>query len=77
MRLHARPDHPDYREDLASFLVRLNGADVRDCVFADEEAGIVEVLVCRTDGAPLIDSAGNAVTETRRGKVEIYRRAAA
>jgi hypothetical protein len=77
MRLHARPDHPDYRPDLAQFLVRLNGVDVADCVAADEDAGTVEVMVCNVQGKPLTDAAGTIVTETKRGKVEIYRRAEA
>lgn len=74
MRLHARPDHPDYRPDIGEYNVRLDGAVINHCVFADEENGVVEIYLCDTKGNPLTDNANTIVTEIKRGRVELIRR---
>lgn len=70
MRISASIQHPDWHPIASNrnLKVYLNDVLQQACVFADEEAGVVEVLV---DPRPGYHSPGVLPTEKRHGAVRI------
>jgi hypothetical protein len=69
MRVSARINDCGFVANRAGILITLDGVNVRDCVLADDQAGIVVVRV-RDNNGVLVSENGDRLREvTRRGVV--------
>ena len=74
MRLSVDPKDPGYSADAINAGVRIDGVEQSRVITADEEKGEAIRFVANPEGGVMIDPADSTrfLTETIRGKVEIY-----
>ncbi|TIO39515.1 MAG: hypothetical protein E5X96_00185 [Mesorhizobium sp.] len=70
MKLSADKESPHYNASMLPARVVLDGNDIRDVVFADEEEGYALVLKRHNNGDAVTDG-NNFVYEKKAGKIEI------
>lgn len=56
MKLHSDPDHIDYNPVARHAVVYLNEQMVKHCVYADEEHGFVDLMVCDSNDSLVIQN---------------------
>lgn len=70
MKLHSDPDHIDYNPVARHAMVYLNEQIVKDCVYANEEEGFVDVMV-RDSNDSLVIQNGKSMINRIFGVVNI------
>jgi hypothetical protein len=70
MKLSANRNSPHYDASIIPCRVMLDGGEIKDCVFADEEEGFVEVLK-KDENGHIVTNGDYFVYEAKFGKVEI------
>ncbi len=71
MRVSVIEGDPGYRADAVKFKPLLNGAFVKGCFTADEEAGEMWCYRLHPDGSFNTDWRGKPVVQLRRGTVRL------
>lgn len=70
-RLSADPDDPHFHPDALRARAFLDGAELRDCITADEMRGECICYVRGAPGRPVLAANGRRAREIRRGVVVI------